>query len=44
LGWVAIEDMWMVIENRFATKKEMCDKCVLSFEEKLGYEIIIAKL
>jgi hypothetical protein len=31
-------------KNRFATKKEMCDKCVLSFEEKLGYEIIIAKL
>lgn len=44
LGWATIEDVWVVVEGRFASITEMGDKFVLSLEEELVYRKIAAKL
>jgi hypothetical protein len=39
-----MSDVWVASIGKFASKKEMGDKLVLSPKEELGYERIITKL
>jgi hypothetical protein len=44
LGWVSMFDVWVASVGKFASKKEMGEKFVLSVEKELGYEGIVTKL
>lgn len=44
LGWVTIEDVWVVANGRFASIEKMGDKFVLFLEEEFTYGKIVAKL
>jgi hypothetical protein len=39
-----MSDVWVVSIGKFASKKEMGDKLVLSPKEELGYEGIVIRL
>jgi hypothetical protein len=41
---ITIEDVWVVVEGRFASIENMGDKFVLSLEKELVYKRIAAKL